>query len=120
MGDQLHPFGEELFTCIVPQVVHQDVIVGDIGIRLRQSFRDILLYGCRYAGDKAVPHAGIGPLLAAPPGAPFCLLFKGIEWEVECGEECNLVVVKVVSEVCRCIVAAEQHIHRCDCRPLQL
>ena len=97
--EQHHVLGEEAAAVIGEEVPHHDIVRGNVVLAAAEYLGVTGLDCCRHPGGESVSHAGVGPFEAAPVLSEGVLLLKGVEREVEDGDECRLVGEEVVRQV---------------------
>ena len=110
MGDEPQPFGKEPLALLIEQVVHPDVVFGDVELGLRGGGRDPLLDVGRNTATESPGEPHFGPSPAAVVLSLFELLLERRQRKVEQCDESQLVLEKVLRDVSARVVSGEDRI----------
>jgi hypothetical protein len=108
VGYEAEAPGEEPLPLGVEDVVHPEVVLGDVGLAGGDRTCDVLLYLGRDALGKAGREPGLGPLVARPPRAVPQALGERGHGEVEEHGEADLLGEQVLAQVRIRVVGREQ------------
>ena len=112
MRDQPEAGGEQPLALGIDQVVHPDVVLGDVGLALGRRRRDLLVHLRRDALGELLGQPRFGPLAPRPFPSFLQALFQRGHREVQQHDEPGLVGEQVLDQVRAGIIGREDSVDR--------